>query len=170
MGSTVILVGNQNALSPQIFKNNDSPLTDRTGGLWRLASSFLISFSTASQNPTSDAASQNPTSDAASPSSASKKPKRKKKKKNLFEVAQFLPNWGLGYRMAKTHWVGVSYQITKINIYKEYGQSGNEYEEYEDDEDGEEYDSKVFHRHYICMLQIFSLIEILHLITPFFSI
>ncbi|KAM2394504.1 hypothetical protein ACFX1X_031964 [Malus domestica] len=72
--------------------------------------------------------------------------------------------------MAKTHWVGVSYQITKINIYKEYGQSGNEYEEYEDDEDGEEYDSKVFHRHYICMLQIFRLIEILHLITPFFSI
>ncbi|KAM2394503.1 hypothetical protein ACFX1X_031963 [Malus domestica] len=83
MGSTVILVGNQNALSPQIFKNTDSPLTDRTGGLWRLASSFLISFSTASQNPTSA---------AASPSSASKKPKRKKKKKNLFEVAQFLPN------------------------------------------------------------------------------
>ncbi|PQM32811.1 uncharacterized protein Pyn_35516 [Prunus yedoensis var. nudiflora] len=70
---------------------------------------LLRSFSTASENPTA----------AASPSSsASKKPKRKKKK-NLFEVAQFLPNWGLGYQMAKTHWVGVSYQITKINLYKD---------------------------------------------------
>ncbi|KAF8394981.1 hypothetical protein HHK36_018920 [Tetracentron sinense] len=49
---------------------------------------------------------------------ASKKPKRKKKK-NLFEVAQFLPNWGVGYQMAKTHWTGVSYQITKINLYKD---------------------------------------------------
>ena len=45
------------------------------------------------------------------------KPKRKKKK-NLFEVAQFLPNWGIGYQMAKTHWSGVAYQITKINLYK----------------------------------------------------
>uniref|UniRef100_A0A6N2MIB7 Tubulin beta chain n=1 Tax=Salix viminalis TaxID=40686 RepID=A0A6N2MIB7_SALVM len=26
------------------------------------------------------------------------------KKKNLFEVAQFLPNWGIGYHMAKSHW------------------------------------------------------------------
>ncbi|KAM2127266.1 hypothetical protein ACFX1R_007193 [Malus domestica] len=84
-------------------------LTDRTAGLWRLTSSFLRSFSTASQDPTSA---------ASSPSSASNKPKRKKKK-NLFEVAQFLPNWGLGYQMAKTHWVGVSYQITKINLYKD---------------------------------------------------
>ena len=49
---------------------------------------------------------------------ASKKPKRRKKK-NLFEVAQFLPNWGLGYHMAKTHWTGVSYEIIKINIYKD---------------------------------------------------
>ncbi|KAF9596765.1 hypothetical protein IFM89_013312 [Coptis chinensis] len=51
-------------------------------------------------------------------STPSKKPKRKKKK-NLFEVAQFLPNWGVGYQMAKTHWIGVSYQITKINLYKD---------------------------------------------------
>ncbi|MCL7041601.1 hypothetical protein MKW94_014804 [Papaver nudicaule] len=50
--------------------------------------------------------------------SALQKPKRKKKK-NLFEVAQFLPNWGVGYQMAKTHWSGVSYQITKINLYKD---------------------------------------------------
>ncbi|CAL8999075.1 unnamed protein product [Prunus brigantina] len=86
-------------------------VTDRTIKLWRLTSSFLRSFSTASENPAPAA--------AASPSSsASKKPKRKKKK-NLFEVAQFLPNWGLGYQMAKTHWVGVSYQITKINLYKD---------------------------------------------------
>ncbi|MDD0148579.1 hypothetical protein PSY31_23100, partial [Shigella flexneri] len=43
-----------------------------------------------------------------------KKPKRKKKK-NFFEVAQFLPNWGIGYHMAKTHWTNVSYEITKLN-------------------------------------------------------
>lgn len=45
------------------------------------------------------------------------KPKRKKKK-NLFEVAHFLPNWGIGYQMAKNHWHGTSYKITKINLYK----------------------------------------------------
>ncbi|KAI7746461.1 hypothetical protein M8C21_004639 [Ambrosia artemisiifolia] len=44
---------------------------------------------------------------------------KKKKNKNLFEVAQFLPNWGIGYHMAKTHWSGVAYQITKINLYKD---------------------------------------------------
>eukprot|EP00262_Sarcandra_glabra_P008388 TRINITY_DN21909_c0_g1_i1.p1 TRINITY_DN21909_c0_g1~~TRINITY_DN21909_c0_g1_i1.p1 ORF type:complete len:143 (-),score=19.36 TRINITY_DN21909_c0_g1_i1:354-782(-) len=59
---------------------------------------------------------------AAFPSNAevapSKKPKRKKKK-NLFEIAQFLPNWGIGYKLAKNHWVGASYQITKINLYKD---------------------------------------------------
>lgn len=46
------------------------------------------------------------------------KPKRKKKK-NLFEVAHFLPNWGIGYQMAKNHWHGTSYKITKINLYKD---------------------------------------------------
>ncbi|KAI3820007.1 hypothetical protein L1987_13863 [Smallanthus sonchifolius] len=45
--------------------------------------------------------------------------KSKRKKKNLFKVAQFLPNWGIGYQMAKTHWSGVAYQITKINLYKD---------------------------------------------------
>ncbi|CAL1361237.1 unnamed protein product [Linum trigynum] len=48
----------------------------------------------------------------------SKKSKRRKKK-NLFEVAQFLPNWGLGYHLAKAHWTSVSYEITKINLYKD---------------------------------------------------
>lgn len=48
---------------------------------------------------------------------AEKRPKRKKKK-NLFEVAQFLPDWGIGYKMAKTHWRDVCYEITKINLYK----------------------------------------------------
>ncbi|KAK8961341.1 hypothetical protein KSP40_PGU013904 [Platanthera guangdongensis] len=46
------------------------------------------------------------------------KPKRRKKK-NLFDVAQFLPNWGIGYKMAKSSWRDVSYQITKINLYKD---------------------------------------------------
>lgn len=47
------------------------------------------------------------------------KKSKRKKKKNLFEVAQFLPNWGIGYHMAKAHWSGVSYQVTKINLYKD---------------------------------------------------
>ncbi|KAF3968157.1 hypothetical protein CMV_007923 [Castanea mollissima] len=84
--------------------------SDRSQSLLKLSFNFLRSFSTASAN--------NPTTTASSSSPASKKPKRKKKK-NLFEVAQFLPNWGLGYHMAKTHWTGVSYQITKINLYKD---------------------------------------------------
>lgn len=43
---------------------------------------------------------------------------KRRKKKNLFEVAQFLPNWGLGYKLAKSHWRDVSYELTKINLYK----------------------------------------------------
>ncbi|KAK7341421.1 hypothetical protein VNO80_24350 [Phaseolus coccineus] len=53
-----------------------------------------------------------------SPAQNPKKSKRRKKK-NLFEVAQFLPNWGIGYHMAKTHWKEVSYEITKLNLYKD---------------------------------------------------
>nr|GEV25084.1 pumilio homolog 12-like [Tanacetum cinerariifolium] len=58
------------------------------------------------------------TESVTTPTTTKTKPKRKKKK-NLFEVAQFLPNWGIGYQMAKTHWSGVAYQITKINLYKD---------------------------------------------------
>ncbi|XP_059430273.1 uncharacterized protein LOC132163913 [Corylus avellana] len=87
--------------------------SDRTQSLLKLSFNFLRSFSAASPSPSPSA--QNPN---ASSSTASKKPKRKKKK-NLFELAQFLPNWGIGYHMAKTHWTGVSYQITKINLYKD---------------------------------------------------
>ncbi|KAK6234975.1 hypothetical protein SCA6_010312 [Theobroma cacao] len=86
--------------------------TNQTIGLSRLVSNFFRNLSTASST-------QNPRASSSS-SAASKKPKRKKKK-NLFEVAQFLPNWGLGYHMAKTHWTDVSYQITKINLYKFLG-------------------------------------------------
>lgn len=43
---------------------------------------------------------------------------KKKKKKNLFDVVQFLPDWGIGYKVAKSHWRDVSYQITRINLYK----------------------------------------------------
>ncbi|XP_030524350.1 uncharacterized protein LOC115736671 [Rhodamnia argentea] len=83
----------------------------RTLSLLRQSFGFLRNLSAAA-SPSSS-----PTSPSSSSSSA-KKPKRKKKK-NLFEVAQFLPNWGIGYHMAKTHWTGVSYQITKINLYKD---------------------------------------------------
>jgi hypothetical protein len=49
---------------------------------------------------------------------AAKESKGRKKKKNLFDVVQFLPSWGVGYKVAKTTWRDVSYQITKINLYK----------------------------------------------------
>jgi predicted DNA-binding protein (MmcQ/YjbR family) len=57
-------------------------------------------------------------SDAAASASATTKKSKRRKKKNFFEVAQFLPNWGIGYHMAKTHWQEVSYEITKLNLYK----------------------------------------------------
>ncbi|KAK2641924.1 hypothetical protein Ddye_023687 [Dipteronia dyeriana] len=82
------------------------------GGLLKLPFSFLRSFSSTSASPSSA------TSASATVSKPKPKPKRRKKK-NLFEVAQFLPNWGIGYHMAKTHWTNVSYEITKINLYKD---------------------------------------------------
>jgi len=58
-------------------------------------------------------------SSASSAVSSAQKPKKsKRRKKNLFEVAQFLPNWGIGYHLAKSHWKEVSYEITKLNLYK----------------------------------------------------
>ncbi|XP_010262390.1 PREDICTED: uncharacterized protein LOC104600920 [Nelumbo nucifera] len=75
-------------------------------GLFKHSLTLIRSFSTSVPSTTAAA------------TGASKKLKRRKKK-NLFEVAQFLPNWGIGYQMAKTHWTGVSYQITKINLYKD---------------------------------------------------
>ncbi|KAF0934855.1 hypothetical protein E2562_028859 [Oryza meyeriana var. granulata] len=47
------------------------------------------------------------------------KESKRRKKKNLFDVVQFLPSWGVGYKVAKTTWRDVSYQITKINLYKD---------------------------------------------------
>ncbi|KDP32064.1 hypothetical protein JCGZ_12525 [Jatropha curcas] len=86
---------------------NKTSVTNQTLSLFRLSFNFIKSFSTS------------PSATVASPtSSASKKPKQRKKK-NLFEVAQFLPNWGIGYHMAKSHWKNVSYEITKINLYKD---------------------------------------------------
>jgi len=86
---------------------------ERTASLWRISiTSFLRNFST---SPTPNATASNPTNTAAS----SAVTKSKRKKKNLFEVAQFLPNWGIGFHMAKTHWSKVSYEITKINLYKD---------------------------------------------------
>lgn len=70
----------------------------------------LSSSSGASPAPGAAAASE-------AAAAAAKKPKRRKKK-NLFEVAQFLPDWGIGFNMAKNHWQGISYKITKINLYK----------------------------------------------------
>lgn len=84
----------------------------RRGGLLSLSSTaanllFRSNLSTSTSTVTKAA------------SAEATKPKRKKKnKKNLFEVAQFLPNWGIGYHLAKSHWNGVSYQITKLNLYK----------------------------------------------------
>ncbi|RWW15231.1 hypothetical protein GW17_00020944 [Ensete ventricosum] len=55
---------------------------------------------------------------SAVPSPSSMNAEDPKKKKNLFGVAQFLPNWGIGYKMAKTHWRDVSYEISKVNLDK----------------------------------------------------
>ncbi|KAL6507337.1 hypothetical protein OROGR_023532 [Orobanche gracilis] len=85
---------------------------ENTSSLFRCAFNFTRDLSTA-PSTTSTAA------NASALGGEAKKPKRKKKKKNFFEVAQFLPNWGIGYHMAKTHWTGVSYEITKINLYKD---------------------------------------------------
>ncbi|CAL9244190.1 unnamed protein product [Arabidopsis halleri] len=81
-----------------------------TVSAFRLSLNLLRNFS-AAPAAASPPASENPSSDA-------NKPKRRKKK-NLIEVAQFLPNWGIGYHMAKAHWNGISYEITKINLYKD---------------------------------------------------
>nr|XP_007131753.1 hypothetical protein PHAVU_011G039000g [Phaseolus vulgaris]ESW03747.1 hypothetical protein PHAVU_011G039000g [Phaseolus vulgaris] len=86
-----------------------SALVNRVGSvrncpLLRSPLNFMKALSTSSDSTSS---AQNP-----------KKSKRRKKK-NLFEVAQFLPNWGIGYHMAKTHWKEVSYEITKLNLYKD---------------------------------------------------
>lgn len=83
---------------------------DRTGSFFRVTFSILRNLSTS----TGSTANQSDSGTVAN----STKPRRKKKK-NLFEVAQFLPNWGVGYHMAKTHWTNVSYEITKINLYKD---------------------------------------------------
>ncbi|KAJ7980785.1 28S ribosomal S34 protein [Quillaja saponaria] len=81
--------------------------TDRTLSLLRFPFNTVRNLSTGSASA------------SASSSIQTSKTKRRKKKKNLFEVAQFLPNWGVGYHMAKTHWNEVSYEITKINLYKD---------------------------------------------------
>lgn len=91
-----------------ILANRVVSAKDETLSLFRFSFNFLRNFSTSSANA---AAAQNP--NASSPSK-----KRRRKKKNLFEVAQFLPNWGIGYHIAKSHWTNVSYEITKINLYK----------------------------------------------------
>uniref|UniRef100_R7WFC0 Uncharacterized protein n=1 Tax=Aegilops tauschii TaxID=37682 RepID=R7WFC0_AEGTA len=37
----------------------------------------------------------------------------------IVSFLEFLPDWGVGYKVAKTTWRDVSYQITKINLYKD---------------------------------------------------
>ncbi|KAH7421148.1 hypothetical protein KP509_13G042400 [Ceratopteris richardii] len=45
--------------------------------------------------------------------------KKRKRKKTFMEVAQFLPNWGLGGRFKKSHWsLGDFYKVTKVKVYK----------------------------------------------------
>ncbi|CAF1891796.1 hypothetical protein Bca52824_051532 [Brassica carinata] len=82
-----------------------------TVGAFRLSLNLLRNFSAPAAAAVASPSTENPSSDSI-------KPKRRKKK-NLIEVAQFLPNWGIGYHMAKAHWNGVSYEITKINLYKD---------------------------------------------------
>ncbi|XP_062219065.1 uncharacterized protein LOC133918941 [Phragmites australis] len=60
-----------------------------------------------------------PAAEGAAAAEAVAKEAKRRKKKNLFDVVQFLPGWGVGYKVAKTTWRDVSYQITKINLYKD---------------------------------------------------
>ncbi|CAN6471483.1 unnamed protein product [Victoria cruziana] len=80
------------------------------GGNLRLSLSNLIRSYSAETSASSS---------VASASQQATKKRKRRKKKNLFEVAQFLPNWGLGYYLAKSHWDGGCYKITKINLYKD---------------------------------------------------
>ncbi|XP_047165862.1 uncharacterized protein LOC124835040 [Vigna umbellata] len=82
----------------------------RNSPLLRFPLNFMRALSTSSS-----------TSSSSSSISSAQSPKKSKrrKKKNLFEVAQFLPNWGIGCHMAKSHWNEVSYEITKLNLYKD---------------------------------------------------
>ncbi|KAI4324089.1 hypothetical protein L6164_023653 [Bauhinia variegata] len=80
----------------------------RASSLLRFSFNYIRNLSAAPSS--SSSSSQNPNTSNKS---------KQSKKKNLFEVAQFLPNWGIGYHMAKNHWAEVSYEITKINLYKD---------------------------------------------------
>ncbi|CAO2821313.1 unnamed protein product [Amaranthus hypochondriacus] len=80
--------------------------------LWRFPSNLFQTFKFSSTSPSTTTATTTTTAD-------SSKNTKRKKHKNLFEVAQFLPNWGIGYHLAKSHWTNVSYEITKINLYKD---------------------------------------------------
>ncbi|KAL8531172.1 hypothetical protein ACS0TY_007977 [Phlomoides rotata] len=93
-----------------IAKTTSSSTIGKASSLFRISFSFLRNLSTTTSTTSSAG---NEAADG-----GAKKPRRKKKK-NLFEVAQFLPNWGIGYHMAKSHWNGLSYEITKINLYKD---------------------------------------------------
>eukprot|EP00250_Pteridium_aquilinum_P022754 c25664_g1_i1 orf=73-726(+) len=45
--------------------------------------------------------------------------KKRKRKKTFMEVAQFLPDWGLGAKFTKSHWPpGNFYKVTKVKVYK----------------------------------------------------
>ncbi|KAI5077140.1 hypothetical protein GOP47_0006964 [Adiantum capillus-veneris] len=45
--------------------------------------------------------------------------KRRRKKKTFLEVAQFLPDWGVGARFTKSHWpAGNFYKVMKVKVYK----------------------------------------------------
>ncbi|KAF9675420.1 hypothetical protein SADUNF_Sadunf09G0030500 [Salix dunnii] len=83
--------------------------TNQTLSLFKRPSPFTILLKTLTT--TSSASAQNPKHETSTP--------KRRKKKNLFEVAQFLPHWGIGYHLAKSHWANVSYEITKINLYKD---------------------------------------------------
>lgn len=97
-----------------IRKPMASSLGNRVGSVRNCPSlRFPLNFMRALSTSSSTFSTSSSISSAQSP----KKSKRRKKK-NLFEVAQFLPNWGIGCHMAKSHWNEVSYEITKLNLYK----------------------------------------------------
>ena len=71
------------------------------------------SFAAAAQKPTAAAGSE------AQGGEEAVKKKRRSKKKNFIEVAQFLPNWGVGAKFTKSHWPeGNFYRVTNVKLYK----------------------------------------------------
>eukprot|EP00249_Psilotum_nudum_P005534 c18974_g1_i2 orf=366-860(+) len=86
--------------------------------LLRYFSRSLSSAAAQTAPPASTACEKAATGETSDTGVAPKK-KRSKKKKNFFEVAQYLPCWGVGAKLAKSHWDPLAYYVvTNVRLYK----------------------------------------------------